>query len=127
MRYALYHGRYEHAARLAQEVMESGRYELYPNYGDLFQYAGASSNKEFIQHHKLEGVGANNTWSLLYSGPHFRTGHGQSYSVPTKALVDAYWTLQGPPINDCARHSKAEYELNPKLNGDHRYQVSIMG
>ncbi|MBD1425013.1 RagB/SusD family nutrient uptake outer membrane protein [Sphingobacterium arenae] len=127
MRYALYHGRYELAARLAQEVMESGRYELYPNYGDLFQYAGASSNKEFIQHHNLEAVGANNTWSFRDLGPHFRTGNGQSYSVPTKALVDAYWTLQGRPIDDCPLHSKEEYELDPKLNRDPRYQASIMG
>lgn len=127
MRYALYHGRYERAARLAQEVMESGRYELYPNYGDLFQYAGASSNKEFIQHHNLEAVGANNTWSFRDLGPHFRTGTGQSYSVPTKALVDAYWTLQGRPIDNCPEHTKEEYELDPKLNRDPRYTASIMG
>lgn len=127
MRYALYHGRYERAARLAQEIMESGRYELYPNYRNLFQYAGAASNKEFIQHHNLEAVGANNTWSFRDLGPHFRTGNGQSYSVPTKALVDAYWTLQGRPIDNCPLHTKEEYELNPKLNRDPRYQASIMG
>src|SRR5690606_39626952 len=88
MRYALYHQRWELAARLAKEVMESENYSLHPNYGDLFQYEAASSNNEFIQHHNLEAVGTNVTYSFRDLGPHFRTGNGQSYSVPTKALVD---------------------------------------
>ncbi len=127
MRYALYHSRWDLAARLAKEVMDSGKYELYPNYGDLFQYAGASTNKEFIIHHNLEAVGSNKTWSFQDLGPHFRTGKGQSYSVPTKAIVDAYWTLQGRPIDKCPLHTKKEYELQPQLNRDPRYHASIMG
>ena len=60
-------------------------------------------------------------------GPHYRTGPGQSYCVPTKALVDAYWTAQGRPIDECPLHTKEEYELNPSLNRDPRYSASIMG
>lgn len=127
MRYALYHQRWELAARLAKEVMESENYSLHPNYGDLFQYEAASSNNEFIQHHNLEAVGTNVTYSFRDLGPHFRTGNGQSYSVPTKALVDSYWTLQGRKIDDCPLHTKQEYELDPKLNRDPRYSASIMG
>src|SRR5690606_12990196 len=115
------------AARLAKEVMESENYSLHPNYGDLFQYEAASSNNEFIQHHNLEAVGTNVTYSFRDLGPHFRTGNGQSYSVPTKALVDSYWTLQGRKIDDCPLHTKQEYELDPKLNRDPRYSASIMG
>lgn len=127
MRYALFHGRYELAARLAKEVMDSGQYELYNNYGNLFQYAGASTNNEFIQHHNLEAVGTNITYSFRDLGPHFRTGNGESFNVPLKSLVDSYWTLQGRPIDDCPLYSKQEYELNPKLNRDPRYEASIMG
>ena len=67
------------------------------------------------------------TYSFRDLGPHYRTGGGQSYTVPTKSLVDAYWTLQGRPIDKCPLHSKEEYELKPTLNRDPRYSASIMG
>ena len=38
--------------------------------------------------------GNSSTYSFQHLGPHYRTGGGQSYSVPTKALVDSYWTLR---------------------------------
>lgn len=127
MRYALYDGRWELAARLAKEVMDSGNYGLHHSYRDLFQYAADKANNEFIQHHDLEAVGANNTWSFRDLGPHFRTGNGESYNVPLKSLVDSYWTLQGRPIDNCPLNSKQDYELDPKLNRDPRYEASIMG
>lgn len=127
MRYALYYERYELAAQLAKEIMDSGNYELYHSYRDLFQYEGADVNHEFIMHQDLEAVGSNTTNSFRDLGPHFRTGNGQSYCVPVKALVDAYWTKQGRPISECPLHTQEEYELNPKLNRDPRYTASIMG
>src|SRR5690606_3300659 len=45
MRYALYNGRYELAARLAKEIMESGKYQLHPAYADLFNYKADKTNK----------------------------------------------------------------------------------
>src|SRR5690606_11173711 len=36
MRYALYNGRYELAAKLAKEIMDSKKYSLHSVYGDLF-------------------------------------------------------------------------------------------
>ncbi len=127
MRYALYHGRFELAARLAKEVMDSGKYQLYPVYRDLFQYEGATRNREFIQHMDIESFSGNTTFSFRDLGPHFRTGNGQSHIVPLKSLVDAYWTKQGRPIDQCPLHTKAEYELDPNLNRDPRYEASIMG
>jgi hypothetical protein len=127
MRYALFNERYELAAQLAKEIMDSGKYQLYGNYRDLFQYKGDQINKEFIIHMDRESVGNNGTFSFRDLGPHFRTGDGQSYAVPLKSLVDAYWTLQGRPIDQCPLHTKEEYELNPGLNRDPRYGASIMG
>ncbi len=127
MRYALYNGRYELAAKLAKEIMDCGLWELYPNYGDLFQYKACSNNKEFIIHFDLESTGNSASRSFQYLGPHYRTGSGQSYVVPLKSLVDSYWTLQGRKIDECPLHSKEEYELNPGLNRDPRYSASIMG
>ena len=126
MRYALYHGRYELAAKLAKEIMDSGKYSLYANYGNLFQYTGATNNKEFILHMDKEShAGTTNSFRDL--GPHYRTGNGQSYTVPLKALVDSYWTKQGNRIDNCPIHTKEEYELDPTLNRDPRYSASIMG
>jgi len=124
-RYALFNGRYELAAKYAKDVINSGKYQLHPSYKDLFQYEAASNNKEFIMHMDKDCSGTR--YSFRDLGPHFRTGGGQSYVVPLKSLVDSYWTLQGNPIDKCPLHTKEEYELNPKLNRDPRYEASIMG
>ena len=127
MRYALYNGRYEMAARLAKEIIDSQKYMLHPTYIDLFNYKACSNNKEFIMHLNRESHANRATYTFRDLGPHYRTGPGQSYLVPLKALVDSYWTLQGNKIDDCQIHSKEEYELKPTLNRDPRYKVSIMG
>src|SRR5690606_19754197 len=126
IRYALYNERWDLAARLANEIIESGKYSLYPDYKNLFQYEGSSDNNEFIMHFDREShSGGSNSFRDL--GPHYRTGPGQSYVVPLKSLIDSYWTLQGRPIGDCPLHTKEEYELDPTLNRDPRYEASIMG
>ena len=127
MRYALYNERYELAAKLAKEIMESGKYELYANYGNLFNYKGDKQNKEFIMKFDMVSHGNSATQSFEHLGPHFRTGRGQSYLVPTKSLVDSYLTLQGNTIDNCPLHTKEEYELEPRLNRDPRFAQSIFG
>lgn len=126
MRYALYFERYQLAADLAKEIMDSGRYSLHPNYADLFQYDADDSNNEFIMVQDMSSH-SGGTYSFRDMGPHYRTGPGQSYVVPLKSLVDSYWTLQGRSIEDDEMYSKAEYEVNPNLNRDPRYEASIMG
>ncbi|MBR9777698.1 MAG: RagB/SusD family nutrient uptake outer membrane protein [Cytophagales bacterium] len=127
MSYALYNGRYELAAQLAKEIMDSEKYELYSNYEELFQYEGASTNNEFIMHFDMQSHNNSATNSFRDLGPHYRTGNGQSYVVPLKALVDSYWTLQGRSISNCPLHTEEEYLLDPNLNRDPRYESSIMG
>lgn len=127
MRYALYNQRYELAARLAKEIMDSGKYQLHSKYGDLFNYKADKTNKEFIIKFDMESHGNSGTNSFRDLAPQYRTGNGESYLVPTKSLVDSYWTLQGRPIDKCPLHSKQEYELDPKLNRDPRYAQSIFG
>lgn len=127
MRYALYNGRYELAAKLAKEIMDSGKYQLHANYGDLFNYRADKTNKEFIMKFDMESHGNSATNSFRDLAPQFRTGNGQSYVVPTKSLVDSYWTKQGRKIDECPLHTKTEYELDPKLNRDPRLGFSIFG
>jgi len=126
MRYALFDERYELAATLAEEIMNNGDYELYPEYRDLFTYDGHISNDEFIIRMDADSY-SGATHSFQHLGPHFRTGNGESQVVPTKALVDSYWTLQGDKIDDSPDFTKEEYELNPNLNRDPRYEASILG
>lgn len=127
MRYALYNERYELAASLAKKIIDSGNYELHPDYGDLFQYEACSNNNEFIVHFNRESHGSKATNSFRDLGPHYRTGNGESYLVPLKSLVDSYWTAQGRKISECPLHTKEEYELDPNLNRDPRYSASIIG
>lgn len=127
MRYALYNERYALAAKLAKEIIESGKYQLYPNYGDLFNYKADKTNKEFIIKFDMESHGNSGTNSFRDLAPQYRTGNGESALVPTKSLIDSYWTLQGRPIDECPLHTKLEYELDPKLNRDPRYAMSIFG
>lgn len=127
MRYALINGRYELAAKIAKEIMDSGKYQLHPSYTNLFNYKADKTNKEFMMKFDMESHANSATNSFRDLAPQFRTGNGQSYLVPTKSLVDSYWTLQGKPIDECPLHTKQEYELNPKLNRDPRLEASIFG
>src|SRR5690625_6340182 len=97
IRYALYNERYDLAIKLAEDIMESGRYSLHPVYGDLFNYNAASNNNEFIIHMDRESNGESSN-SFQFLGPHYRTGKGQSYALPIKSHVDSYWTLQGDSL-----------------------------
>lgn len=126
MRYALYNERYDLAARLAKEIMDSKKYQLHPVYGDLFNYQADKTNKEFIMKFDMESHNNSATVSFEHLAPHYRTGNGQSYLVPIKSLVDSYWTKQGRPIDKCPLHTKQEYELQPDLNRDPRFKASII-
>lgn len=126
MRYALYNERYDIAARLAKEIMDSNIYQLHPIYNDLFSYKADKTNKEFILKFDMESHNNSATQSFQHLAPHYRTGSGQSYLVPTKSLVDSYWTLQGRTIENCPLHTKQEYELKPALNRDPRFSASII-
>ncbi len=125
MRYYLYFGRYEDAARLAKEIMDSQKFELHPKYGDLFSYKADKTNKEFIFTMDMASHANSATNSFQHLAPQYRTGNGQSFVVPLKSLIDAYWTLQGDPIDKSTQYTKEQYELNPKLNRDPRLAASI--
>src|SRR5699024_10429795 len=126
MRYALYNERYDLAIKYAKDIIDSHLYELYPNYGDLFQHAGAHNNNEFILWQSRNSYDGD-TWTYNHLGPPYRTSNGDSYLVPLKSLVDAYWTKEGYTIDNSPLHSKEEYEIDPSLDRDPRYKASIFG
>lgn len=125
MRYALYDKRYNLAIKLAKDIMNSGMYELYSDYGALFQYTATHENDEFILWISRAAYDGQ-TWTYNHLGPPFRTSNGASYIVPTKALVDFYWTKGGYTIENSPKYSKIEYQLNPELYRDPRLDATII-
>ena len=84
-RVALRNGRFGIARDAAQAVMNLGVYELYPNYGKLFQYAGKNS-KEVIFDRQYT-VGGNTYNAFAYSAA---TIGGSSVVEPIHNLFKKY-------------------------------------
>lgn len=125
MRYALYNKRYKLAIDLAKSIMNSGKYKLYPDYKALFQYTGTHNNDEFILWIARDAYDGE-TYTFDHLGPPFRTSPGDSRLVPTKALVDMYWTKGGYTIENSPKYSKIKYELHPELYRDPRLDATII-
>ena len=64
-RVAIRNGRFEMARDAAQQVMDLGIYFLYPNYGELFQYAGQNSSEVIFD--RQYAVGGNTYNGFAYS------------------------------------------------------------
>ncbi|SHE63942.1 F5/8 type C domain-containing protein [Fodinibius roseus] len=119
----LWAGRYEEAAAAAQAVMDSGVYELYPSYQDLFSYeaehnSGVILNKEYIKNED-----SNSLFDIL--APFSQKSSGSTF-VPTKSLVDAYEMANGMKIDDpgSGYDPASPYEnRDPRL----RYSMFVYG
>lgn len=84
------------AADAAQEVMDLGEYALYPDYRNLFTYAGEGSAEVIFDYQHVQGV---NGWSAFgWFAPHSLGGTVDIH--PTRALVDAYRMTDGMTIED---------------------------
>lgn len=64
-RVAIRNGKYEMARDAAQQVIDLGIYSLYPNYGELFQYAGQNSSEVIFD--RQYAVGGNTYNGFSYS------------------------------------------------------------
>jgi hypothetical protein len=89
-RVAIRNGRYEIARDAALEVMELGVYELYPHYGELFQYAGQNSSEVIFDRQYAVGGDTYNAFS--YSAASIG---GSSVVEPIHNLYKKY-EHQGP-------------------------------
>ncbi|MFM6935155.1 MAG: RagB/SusD family nutrient uptake outer membrane protein [Flavobacteriales bacterium] len=101
----LYQNKFEEAAATFDEVIASGSYSLIPNYNDLFSVANENNSETVfdVQYTGLEG-GSYGCLICLegnaavgfqgirqYNGPVY--GDGNSYNLPTKALYDAFSSI----------------------------------
>jgi hypothetical protein len=84
------------AADAAQDVMDLGVYELYPDYRNLFTYAGEGSKEVIFDYQHVQGV---NGWGAFgWFAPNSVGGTVDIH--PTRALVDEYRMTDGMTIED---------------------------
>jgi starch-binding outer membrane protein, SusD/RagB family len=91
----LYEGLYDSAALKANEVIQSGKYSLYPNYGQMFTTAKANNNSESL--FALQWIAGGYSYAndiQAYAGPSplMKPDFGTGYSsvIPTLDLLNAY-------------------------------------
>ncbi len=107
-RVALRNGRYELARDAAKAVMDLGVYELYPNYGGLFQYAGQNSAEVIFD--RQYAVGGDTYEAFAYSAASIG---GSSVVEPIMGLFEKY-EYKGPVNPD-----------NPYENIDPRWDFIV--
>jgi hypothetical protein len=121
-RYALYFGLWDVAVQAAQAVISSGKYALYPSYGDLFVTAGMwdANNREIIY---LQEFSA--SISSLHSLAQYmqtRNANGYAAVVPSQSLIDSYHCIDDRNISESPLFDKA----HPFENRDPRLRLSFV-
>ena len=113
----LYNEEYEEAIALAEPQV--GKYDLFPDYGALFETAN-EFNEEILL--SLQYVPADREHNLQYSLVPPSLGGYANFS-PLQSLVDSYLTINGYSIDDPAANFDPE---NPYQNRDPRLAATII-
>ena len=116
----LWCGRFDKAATAAKAVVDLGAYGLEPNYARLFQYDGEYNNEEVILERIYTMQHRHNLTARV--APYEFTGQSATMEInATKALVDAYETVNGLSINDDPTYDPED----PYRNLEPRYYATI--
>ena len=117
-RLELYMGKYDEAMADSKAVIESGVYQLYPNYEQLFWRQNHASNTESIAEveHIQNDYATTIPWQRL---PSFKGGYAES--GVSRSLVDCYETSNGLTISDDPSYNPDD----PFANRDPRLDMSI--
>ena len=89
-RVALHNGMFDVARDAAKAVMDLGVYELYPNYGQLFMYAGKNSKEVIFDRQYAVGGGVHNAFGFSAASI-----GGSSDVEPVRTLLKKY-EYKGP-------------------------------
>jgi starch-binding outer membrane protein, SusD/RagB family len=117
----LYAGRYTEAAESALNVIQSGEYELYPDYYELFQYGGQGNSEILLARERARDFNAHNVYNVLAPWSQIPGSNGSIY-VPTAAMIDKYEMDNGLPIS----HPESGFDpFNPYENRDPRLYASV--
>ncbi|MDR0395214.1 MAG: RagB/SusD family nutrient uptake outer membrane protein [Tannerella sp.] len=96
----LFNRQYQEAATLFEAVCSSGKYALYPNYGNLFKPGGDASNEMIFAVQNLGGIGLDYGMpTTFYMGS--RSSFGSCWDNVTAAtdFVDSYEYKNGKPFS----------------------------
>jgi hypothetical protein len=118
-RMALYNSNFDVAATAAKAVMDLGYHSLYPNYRNLFMFAGENSKEViFSFDYKLTA-----RTSATPQNNQARNSSGYSGLVPTRAFADSYECTDGLTIDKSPLYSTAD----PFKNRDPRMRQTLLG
>lgn len=111
-RTALWASRWQVAAEAAAEVMkpEYG-YVLFPNYADLFRYAGEDNPEIILAERQMVGQRAHNAFAAYAP----RSMQGGSDVVPLRSLVDSYEMRDGLSIDESPMYDPDDPYANRDL------------
>lgn len=100
-------------------VINSGEYELYPNYRKLFMYEGENSKEALIRDYFSISAGKTHQypWRAIP-----RTSGGTIIFHPLQNLIDAYECTDGKPIDESPLYEPT----NPFTNRDPRLSATIL-
>ncbi len=118
-RIALYNAKYDIAATASKAVMDLGYHSLYPNYRNLFMYAGENSRETILAFDYKVTI---RTTTLSQSN-NARNSSGFSGLVPTRAMADSYECTDGLTIDNSPLYSTAD----PFRNRDPRMRQTLLG
>jgi hypothetical protein len=116
-RIALAASRFDVAAAAAKVVIDAQTYSLYPNYTDLFTYAGESNAEVILEVNFQYGITDHRMPISIFS----RNSQGNSTKIPTQSMVDSYECIDGLPIDESPLYNPAR----PFDNRDPRLKQTI--
>ncbi|WMI68154.1 RagB/SusD family nutrient uptake outer membrane protein [Mangrovimonas sp. YM274] len=119
-RLSLYKGDYDLAKQASLELINSGNYNLYPNYRDLFTYTGEMNNESIF----FKEGGSAYAWVAFAP----QGVGGKTVLSPTASLVNTFETKQGKTIQELGQDSLQIYMASPNYNNnrDPRLQASVL-
>lgn len=118
----LYAGRFEEAAATNWEIIQSGVYDLFPDYGALF-YQENENNQEVVFDVQYAPNIKGHSRDSYWGPPEVADGFGWGAVNPTQDVVDCYEFLDGKT----AEEGSALYDpIHPYENRDKRFYASII-
>jgi hypothetical protein len=118
-RIALYNAKWDVAAAASKAVIDLGYHALYPNYRNLFMYAGENSRESILAFDYKLTIRTN----AAPQNNQARNSSGFSGLIPTRALADSYECTDGLTIDKSTLYSTAD----PFKNRDPRMRQTLLG
>lgn len=118
-RMALYFEKWDIAAASAKQLMDLNYHSLFPNYRNLFMYAGEHSRESIFAYDYKQTVRV----SAVPQNMQARNSSGFSGLVPTRAIGDSYECTDGLTIDKSPLYSTAD----PFRNRDPRMRQTLLG